>query len=286
MEGKKFDADFELLKLLGKGGFARVYEAQNRVSRERLAVKVYFKSALDHLVRNEIQSLKRLDHPKIVKLICYYDHPKNIYLCMEKVCGGELFDRLTNKKRPHPYTEATARDVCRSLVSVIKHCHANDVVHRDIKPDNIMMVSLADESDIKVVDFGLAVITTGFIHGTVGTPLYRAPEMWNNNVYGKPVDMWAIGVVSYILLGGRPPFTGDRQGLLCAHITQGDLSINRTAANWKHVSADAHDFVARLLDINASTRITASDAEEHPWVTTQAFLSFNFVVFVPLILKL
>lgn len=156
-------------------------------------------------IANETTALRHLSHPNIVKLYDIFDDRSNIYLVLEYVRGGELFARLSKKTI---YTEKEARDICRIILSAIQHCHSNDIVHRDLKCENLLMLSDDSDSDVKLVDFGFAKkAATSTLDGRMGTPIYMAPEIWKNELYGKPVDMWAFGVITYILLGGYPPFS-------------------------------------------------------------------------------
>ena len=254
-----FDASFKLGKLLGKGGFARVYEGEHRQTKSQVAVKIFFNKSMDgNMVQNEIQALRCLHHPNIVRLLDLFSDNENTFLCLEKVIGGELFHYLT--RTTSQYNETTARDLCKIILSAIEHCHCNNVIHRDIKPENIVMISKLPNAGIKLIDFGLSIKTTGLVVGRVGTLIYNAPEIWNNNAYGKAVDMWAVGVVVFLLLWGYHPFAPlDASNIVTARIVR--------EPQWSKVSPEAKDFVSRLLSKNASCRLSSSDALEHPWVS-------------------
>lgn len=180
--------------VIGKGAFGTVVEGTKKDgSNEKVAIKIiklvnHIQSQIAH-IRTEVASLKCLNHPNIVKLHNFYETSTAFHLCMEIVKGGELFDRITQKSF---YSEKDARDLVSILISALKHCHDNNIVHRDVKAENLLMVSDEDDADVKLVDFGFAVRADGnSLEGVIGTPEYMAPEIWVNKVkYGAPVDMW------------------------------------------------------------------------------------------------
>lgn len=180
--------------IIGKGAFGIVVEGSKREgAQEKVAIKIIKleNRPLSQIasIRGEIDALRSLNHPNIVKLHDYYETPAGFHICMEIVKGGELFDRISQKIF---YCEKDARDLVATLISVVKHCHDNNIVHRDIKAENLLMVSDDDDADVKLVDFGFAVKVDGnTLEGVLGTPEYMAPEIWTTkSKYGAPVDMW------------------------------------------------------------------------------------------------
>jgi calcium/calmodulin-dependent protein kinase I len=180
------------------------------------------------------------------------------------VSGGELFDRIVEKTF---YTEKEARDLVKILLSAIKYCHDKDVVHRDLKPENLLLMSADDDASIKLADFGFAKTVTKDDAGlvtTCGTPGYVAPEILEGTAYGKPVDIWSIGVITYILLAGYPPFHDDSQPILFRKIRKGKYQYD--SPYWDNVSDDAKDFISRMLVVDPKNRAAASDLLEHRWI--------------------
>lgn len=181
--------------VIGRGAFGTVVEGTKRESNEKVAIKIIILGSIMlaniNLIHTEVKTLQCLNHPNIVKLFDFYETPDAFHICMEIVKGGELFDRITQKKF---YSERDARDLVVILVKTVKHCHDHCIVHRDIKAENLLMVSDDDDADVKLVDFGFATQTEGFdLDGVVGSPDYMAPEIWSNKVkYGAPVDMWSV----------------------------------------------------------------------------------------------
>ena len=255
--------------MLGKGGFGTVYMGKRKIDDLEVAVKVVSHNRLDRKIvqsiENEVQALKKLDHFNIIKFYNFFEDRSCFQICMELVRGGELFDRISKKTT---YTEVEARECCRIILGAIKHCHDRNVVHRDLKPENLMMRSSEDDYDILLVDFGLAGTVSSqdplCLSGSIGTCAYMAPEIHSMQRYGKPVDMWAFGVITYILLGGYPPFSAADHGTLIRRIRQSAFAFH--PEYWKTVSDEAKDFISRLLKIDISQRLNVSEALRHPWV--------------------
>lgn len=264
--GSNFHEVYQLGSVMSKGSFARVYEGSHRPTGVHVAVKIYFNRFMNQkMVASEIDCLRKLNHPNIVKLTeCYVDQ-ENTFLCLERLNGRDLFFRITSNARKRiRYSEAKAREYARSILSAIKHCHDKNIVHRDIKAENIVMESTATNSTLKLVDFGFAVQKDGLLMGSVGSPSYCAPELLTGNLYGKPVDMWAYGVLVYLLLAGKLPFAGASHAELCANICGGKFIIK--GGSWDQVSDEAKDFLSGLLRVNTADRLDATAAQNHPWV--------------------
>jgi calcium/calmodulin-dependent protein kinase I len=185
---------------------------------------------------------------------------------MEILEGGELFDRIVKKSF---YNEKDARDLVYILINAIKYCHDRGIVHRDLKPENLLLKSVSDDADIKLADFGFAVRDSdNKLKDKCGTPLYMAPEIFVSETYGKSVDMWSIGVIAYILLGGSPPFHDQKVSRLYKKIINGKYDFN--SIYWNSVSNDAKDFISKLLVIDPLKRLTAELAMQHTWLTKNA----------------
>lgn len=219
-------------------------------------------------MRNEIAVLKKVSmgHQNILTLVDYFETMNNLYLVTDLALGGELFDRICRKGS---YYESDAADLIRATLSAVAYLHDHGIVHRDLKPENLLFRTPEDNADLLIADFGLSrimdeeqfhVLTT-----TCGTPGYMAPEIFKKTGHGKPVDMWALGVITYFLLCGYTPFDRDSDFEEMQAILGADYSFT-PVEYWRGVSADAKDFVARCLTVDQSRRITAHEALQHPFV--------------------
>jgi len=262
------EARYTLGDTLGEGGYAVVKAAVSKVDNLEVAVKVMTRTALDEKaetgIRREVKLLQSLDHPNIVGALDFFEEPDRFYFVLEKVNGGELFDRIVQKTF---YSEKEARDLVKALLDALNYMHSNKIVHRDLKPENLLMTNLDDDADVKIVDFGFAATSEGFdLSEQCGTPGYIAPEILMNKLHGSQVDMWSLGVILYILLGGYPPFHDEDQNELFKRIKAGVYEFHEEY--WGGVSAEAKDLISKLLVVNPLERLTAQQALEHPWLLT------------------
>lgn len=218
-------------------------------------------------LKDEIQVLRELEHPHIIRLYDVFEEKDFWYLVTEKMMGGELFDRIVAKSF---YNEKEARDVCQILFEAIGHCHNNSVAHRDLKPENLLLRSEDNDSEIKIADFGFAkkVLTPNSLTTQCGTPGYVAPEILEGVAYDEKSDMWSLGVIVYILLGGYPPFIEQNQRELFRKIRKGNFQFHEEY--WGGVSADAKDLISSLLTVQPSKRLSAEEALRHKWMQTDA----------------
>jgi len=203
--------------------------------------------------------MKKLRHPKIVRLHDLFDGPAKLYIVLELVPGGELFDQIVNKGS---YEEQDAKSIIQQLLLGVEYMHKNGVVHRDLKPENLLCM---DESHIKIADFGMSkdIENMGDLKTTVGTPSYIAPEVLVGGPYDSECDMWSIGVLSYVLLCGFTPFHGESQKQLFDRILNAQLEF--FSPEWDEVSKEAKDFVTALLQRDPSKRPSASEALSNKW---------------------
>ncbi len=210
----------------------------------------------------EAKTLSELNHPNIVKFIGWYEEAKTKYLVMEPCLGGELFDRIVKKQH---YSEKEARDVVKQLLEAISYCHSVGIVHRDLKPENLLMTSMNDDTSVKLADLGFAVRVSAqvLLKSQCGTPGYVAPEIICKNEYGPPVDMWSLGVICYILLGGYPPFPPHSPQAF-RMIKRGNFTFH--AQFWKNRSLASKDLISAMLTVDPTKRITADEALKHPWM--------------------
>ncbi|CAN0189555.1 unnamed protein product [Ascophyllum nodosum] len=265
-----FSDHYQLGDVLGTGAFS-VVKSATRKDGLKAAVKVVDRRNLGksdlEAIRNEARLLKELNHPNIVKLHGWYEEPTMLYMAIELCEGGELFDRIVSKTY---YTEKEARDVVRTLLRTMKHLHDQNIIHRDLKPENLLLVDKKDDAKLKIADFGFAKkhdSKSDVLRAQCGTPGYVAPEILKSRPYGAPVDMWSIGVITYILLGGYPPFHGELLiHRLFQKIKRGKFAFHEQY--WDPISAEAKNLIARMLKVDPEERITAEDALQHSWVTT------------------
>lgn len=238
----------------------------SNIDKKKVAVKIVTRAGLkaddEAALRQEVKILERLQHANIVGQIDFFEEEKFFYIILEYLDGGELFDRIVKKTF---YNEKEARDLVLVVLNAIKYIHSINVIHRDLKPENLLLTSKDDDANLKLADFGFAVEVNGFsVSSQCGTPGYIAPEILNNHLYGKPVDMWSFGVILYILLGGYPPFHHDNQRELFKKITKGDYQFHPDY--WGTVSDEAKDLIRGLLTVDPHKRLTVEQALAHPWL--------------------
>mmetsp|Transcript_1161 Transcript_1161/g.1932 ORF Transcript_1161/g.1932 Transcript_1161/m.1932 type:complete len:344 (-) Transcript_1161:383-1414(-) len=270
--GKKtFDGEYKRGKTLGEGAFSVVIEATKKSTGESFAVKVVTKSKLtkedEIALKDEIQVLKELQHNHIIRLYDVFEERSYWYLVTEQMKGGELFDRIVSKSY---YNEKEARDVCKILFESIGYCHEKSIAHRDLKPENLLLLSEDDDSMVKIADFGFAkkCLTPNSLTTQCGTPGYVAPEILEGVAYDTKSDMWSLGVIIYIILGGYPPFIEQNQRELFRKIRRGQYEFHEEY--WGSVSADAKDLISKLLEVDPSKRLSCKEALKHKWMVQDA----------------
>eukprot|EP00826_Nyctotherus_ovalis_P048980 TRINITY_DN5843_c0_g1_i14.p1 TRINITY_DN5843_c0_g1~~TRINITY_DN5843_c0_g1_i14.p1 ORF type:complete len:482 (-),score=166.20 TRINITY_DN5843_c0_g1_i14:125-1570(-) len=263
-----FSSEYKLGEKMGAGAFGVVWKCTHGITGQTRAVKIISKEDSEHvktdieLVKKELEILRTLDHPNIVKLFEYYEDAKRFYLVTEYCEGGNLFDSISKAGR---VAEPLAARIMRQVLSAVSYCHANNVVHRDLKPDNILLDSAGLSGIIKVIDFGTAQIFRpgANITGRSGTSQYVAPEVLKNS-YNSKCDVWSAGVLLYELLSGRPPFQGKNDDEIVSNVVKGHYSM--IGEPWTAISKEAKDLVKRLLIYNPDKRIAALDAVKDPWI--------------------
>ncbi|XP_052320679.1 serine/threonine-protein kinase DCLK2-like isoform X3 [Oncorhynchus keta] len=259
---------YKVGKVIGDGNFAVVKDCVERSTGKEYALKIIDKakcSGKEHLIENEVAVLRRVKHPNIIQLIDEVDTPTELYLVMELVKGGDLFDAITSSTK---YTERDASVMVFNLAGALKYLHSMNIVHRDIKPENLLVCEYLDGTkSLKLGDFGLATVVEGPLHTVCGTPTYVAPEIIAEAGYGLKVDIWATGVITYILLCGFPPFRSEDnlQEDLFDQILVGRLDF--PAPYWDNVTDSAKELIGQMLQVNVEARYTAQDILSHPWVT-------------------
>jgi len=268
--GRRLHDDFEAVEgknVLGKGSFVEVIAVQGRLNHREYALKSFIKPQLSPeeqgLLTNELQIYLGLDHPHIARLEGVYDTDEEVHLVMECCEGGELYERLNTRR---VYEETQAARATREILRALGYLHAQGVAHRDLKLENLMYESDCPDSPLKLVDFGLAWAWDPLVptmRRCCGSPEYVAPEVLGPDGYTGQCDLWSLGVITFMLLVGYAPFPpGDRQldRVKCGEIDWG------SKGRWSSLSAEALDFVRRLLVLDPLERLTAQQAVFHPWL--------------------
>ncbi|GAW80720.1 calcium-dependent protein kinase 3 [Plasmodium gonderi] len=249
---------------LGRGTYGCVYKATDKLLKIQRAVKVVSKKKLKNIprFRQEIDIMKNLDHPNVVKLLETFEDNKQIYLVMELCTGGELFEKIVKKGS---FSELYTSFIMKQTFSVLNYLHIRNICHRDIKPENFLFYDKSPESLIKMIDFGLASYFSDVNSGMktkAGTPYYVAPQVLSGS-YDYKCDLWSAGVLFYILLCGYPPFYGESDHEILSMVKSG--KFNFKGKEWNHVTEEAKDLIKQCLTMDPHKRISASEALKHPW---------------------
>ncbi|CAM9232170.1 unnamed protein product [Ectocarpus fasciculatus] len=279
----EFSRSYALGKKLGEGAFAETFGAIRRGQRKGSQGSCIVKRAVQrgeshdvqHGLVEEARILRLLTHPSVVSVQeVFSDSPDYFYLVLEQLAGGPVFDRIVTKTR---FRESDARHLCRTLVLSVQHCHDMGIVHRDLRPEQLLLTSRDEDATVKLTGFDFARSlprggSDGRRRGKRGllvaepyvTAEYAAPEVLSSVPHGTAVDMWSMGVIFYTLLGGYHPFHDERQPRLFRRIRDGSFVFHDEL--WSNTSDQAKDFVRRLLVVDATKRMTAKQALQHPWM--------------------
>ncbi|XP_042176726.1 calcium/calmodulin-dependent protein kinase type II subunit beta isoform X22 [Oncorhynchus tshawytscha] len=264
----RFTDEFQLYEELGKGAFSVVRRCVKLCTGQEYAAKIINTkklSARDHQkLEREARICRLLKHSNIVRLHDSISEEGFHYLLFDLVTGGELFEDIVAREY---YSEADASHCITQILDSVHHIHQHDIVHRDLKPENLLLASKCKNAAVKLADFGLAIEVQGDQQawfGFAGTPGYLSPEVLRKEAYGKPVDIWACGVILYILLVGYPPFWDEDQHKLYQQIKAGAYDF--PSPEWDTVTPEAKNLINQMLTINPAKRITAQEALKHPWV--------------------
>lgn len=257
---------YHIKQVIGHGNFAVVRLCYAKESRKEYAAKVIDKARCqgkEHMIESEIAILSSVDHANIIKLQEVFDFPEEKYLIMEFVSGGDLFDAIAADIK---YSESVARDMVKDLADALQYLHDRMICHRDIKPENLLVIDKQFTKSLKLADFGLAVTVREPLFTVCGTPTYVAPEILAETGYGVKVDIWAIGVILYILLCGYPPFSSrsNNQEELFDQILSGLFEFN--SPDWDSVSYPAKELISWSLVVDPLQRYSAKEILSHPWM--------------------
>lgn len=268
MASTRFSDEYELKEELGKGAFSIVRRCIQKSTGLEFAAKIINTKKLsqrDHQkLEREAKICRQLKHPNIVRLHDSIPEESFHYLIFDLVTGGELFEDIVAREF---YSEVDASHCIQQILDAVRHCHENNIVHRDLKPENLLLASKNKGANVKLADFGLAIEVQGeqtAWYGFAGTPGYLSPEVLKKEPYGKPVDIWACGVILYILLVGYPPFWDEDQHRLYSQIKAG--AYDYPSPEWDTVTAEAKNLINSMLTVNPAKRISASEALKHPWI--------------------
>ena len=269
-------------EILGEGTSAVVRRGIKKETGEAFAIKIIDKSALGEQekesLQNELKIMGIVDHPNIVRIYEYYDCHGVIFIVMELMSGGELFDHIVEVEH---YTEQKAAEVFRPIVDAVRYCHSLGIVHRDLKPENLLYTTKNDDAILKVSDFGYAkflIPKSGeHLSTACGSPSYIAPEIVGGKGYDNKVDCWSLGVILYVMLCGFPPFYAEENSELFTLICSGKFEFH--SPYWDTISDSAKDLIKKLLIVQPEKRLSTDEILNHPWLTqandSQKTLSFK-----------
>eukprot|EP01124_Arcella_intermedia_P011824 TRINITY_DN181_c0_g1_i3.p1 TRINITY_DN181_c0_g1~~TRINITY_DN181_c0_g1_i3.p1 ORF type:complete len:434 (-),score=98.70 TRINITY_DN181_c0_g1_i3:723-2024(-) len=263
---RRLEDNYDVSETIGKGGFSEVRRAKNKKTGEVVAVKYVKKRENPEKltnVRREIELMQKLNHPNIVCLKDVFEDESEdgfIYMIMEYVSGGELFEEIVKRGS---YSEHDAALVVRQIIDAVAYMHSNNIAHRDLKPENLLCSGSHNEV-IKVADFGLSKEIESSTATMCGTPDYVAPEVLRGGGYNNAVDIWSIGVITYVLLCGSPPFYGSDDRDVFRKIIAADYKFY--SPEWDSISNEAKDFIRAILVTDPARRPTAALCLEAPWI--------------------
>jgi len=268
LENPKFSDLYTMGRELGRGGFSVVYEGIRKQDNVKFAVKVIAKNQSEDelsLLRREIDIMKKLKHEHIISLSNFFEDQETIYLILELASGGELFDQIISRGS---YSERDAANIIRQILDATCYMHEKGIAHRDLKPENLLVTG--EQNDlIKISDFGLSKdFGKENLKTSCGTPDYVAPEVLRGTSYDHSVDIWSIGVITYILLCGFPPFYGNTEQQIFNKILRAEYDF--PSPDWDHISEEAKEFIKALLVLNPNDRPSAKECIESPWITNKS----------------
>jgi len=264
----RIEDTYEIKEDLGKGAFSVVKLGVNKKTGERVAIKCIDKKAAsteqdEKRLKTEVEILKKVKHDNIVCLKDLFETSEKLYLVMEIVTGGELFDKIVEKGQ---YSEKDASVIVGKMLSAVEYLHSVNIAHRDLKPENLLLKGGVVDTDVMLSDFGLSKIigVESMMETACGTPYYVAPEVLSATGYDKEVDLWSVVVITYLLLCGFPPFYGESLPEVFEQIMKAEYDFPEPY--WTDISKEAKDLIGKLLVVDAKKRLTATQALQHPWI--------------------
>ena len=279
--GSDFHRKYNLRDVIGSGSTSQVYNCLRKSDNKGYACKVIDKAEIEKNFAGlidqfslEIKVLKMLNHPHIIKLCDAFETRECVYMILEQCHGGELFDYVVEKGT---LNEEEASKIIRNITSAVQHMHSQNIIHRDLKPENLLLTSKSIDAEVKLIDFGLAKIMQDDVaRSFLGTKGYLAPEMLKRDAYDKSVDMWALGVIAFVLLCGCLPFDDDGSRIASESAARAKFTLRfpRWSSN---LSSSAKDLLYNLLDVDPKRRYTAEQALSHPWVIGKTVQPNNYL---------
>ena len=260
---------YDVKNKLGSGKFGLVKLGINKKTGQKVAIKIMKKSSMDssdlELVRTEIEILKICQHPNIIRLYNVFENADYLYIIMEYCYGGDLFSYLEN--RHFRVSEKRASNIIHQMATAVYYMHSYGVVHRDLKPENVLMTSTDEDSEIRILDFGLSKILGPYekCDEPYGTLTYCAPEIIVDEPYSKPVDLWSLGVMTYLMVSGKLPFNAEDENEIARQVVYDEPNYTRNPV-WKTISPECLDFIQKLLVKDQNKRMTIKGVLEHKWI--------------------
>ncbi|KAB5536804.1 hypothetical protein PHYPO_G00111540 [Pangasianodon hypophthalmus] len=267
---------YDLGQIVKSEEFCEIFRAKDKTTSKMYTCKKFLKKdgrKVRKAAKNEIFILKMVKHPNILQLVDVYETRKEYYLFLELATGREVFDWILDQGY---YSEKDTSNVIRQVLEAVAYLHSLNIVHRNLKLENLVYYNRLKHSKIVISDFHLAKLENGLIKEPCGTPEYLAPEVVGRQRYGRPVDCWALGVIMYILLSGNPPFYDEADDddyenhdkNLFRKILAGDYEFD--SPYWDEISDSAKSLVARLMEVDQDQRLTAQEAINHEWISGNA----------------
>ena len=260
---------YEVKNKLGSGKFGLVKLGIDKKTGQNVAIKIMKKSTMDssdlELVRTEIEILKICQHPNIIRLYNVFENVEYMYIIMEYCSGGDLFSYL--EERNFRVSEKRAATIIHKMATAVYYMHSFGVAHRDLKPENVLMTSNDDDSDIRILDFGLSKILGPYekCDEPYGTLTYCAPEIIVDEPYSKAVDLWSLGIMTYLMVSGKLPFNSEDENEIARKVVYDEPDYVRNPV-WKNISPECIDFIKRLLNKDQNKRMTIKGVLEHKWI--------------------
>eukprot|EP00184_Porphyridium_aerugineum_P003732 CAMPEP_0184696982 /NCGR_PEP_ID=MMETSP0313-20130426/4123_1 /TAXON_ID=2792 /ORGANISM="Porphyridium aerugineum, Strain SAG 1380-2" /LENGTH=485 /DNA_ID=CAMNT_0027155741 /DNA_START=196 /DNA_END=1653 /DNA_ORIENTATION=+ len=268
----RIESFYEFGQVLGKGSYGIVRLGRDRQTKELVAIKILEKATMKEkdyrLLRREMVIAAHLKHDNIVSTLDIFDTSTRLYLVLEFMPGGMLYDVIAQQGR---FSESHAAVIMKDLFESLSYLHSHSIMHRDIKPENLLCTRNRYPLNVKLADFGFAKFIDNMeeytLGSAVGTPYYVAPEVVKKEGYNTFCDMWSAGIIMYNLLSGKRPFEGTKRPEVLAKIKEGQFTFPNE--DWDDISAEAKRLIRGLLQVDPSKRLSARGALNHPWFEIQ-----------------